>query len=106
MDMENNKTPLFKRIVALIGVVLLVGMYLVLLVQAVLGAPGTGSTFIACAAATVAVPIAIWLILWVYSSVTGKRTVASADPYGRFDTSDMEKVSDEEEDSEKDSDVE
>ncbi len=87
MDMENNKTPLFKRIVALIGVVLLVGMYLVLLVQAVLGAPGTGATFIACAAATVAVPIAIWLILWVYSSVTGKRTVASSDPYGRFDNS-------------------
>jgi hypothetical protein len=103
--MENNKTPLFKRIIALIGIVLLVGMYIALLVQAVLGAPGTGATFIACAAATVAVPIAIWLILWVYSALTGKRTVASSDPYGRFDNSGMEE-SEEEQDSEQGQDAE
>ncbi len=104
--MENNKTPLFKRIVALIGIVLLVGMYIALLIQAVLGAPGTGATFIACAAATVAVPIAIWLILWVYSALTGKRTVASSDPYGRFDNSDMGEEAEIEQDSEQGQDAE
>ena len=38
-----------------------------------------------CAAATVAIPIALWLILWVYTALTGKKTVASADPYGDYD---------------------
>ena len=77
-----KETPMFKRVVALIGVVLLVGMYIALLVQALFGAPGTEATFIACVAATIAVPIAIWLILWVYTTLTGKTTVASPNPYG------------------------
>lgn len=77
-----KETPMFKRVVALIGVVLLVGMYIVLLVQALFGAPGTETTFIACVAATIAVQIAIWLILWVYTTLTGKTTVASPNPYG------------------------
>ena len=85
MDNNKNETPLFKRIVALIGVVLLVGIYVVLFIEAVFGKTGAGSAFITCAAATVAIPIAVWLILWVYTALTGKRTVASADPYGRFD---------------------
>ena len=87
---RQNETPMFKRIVALVGVLLLIGVYVVFLIQALFGKTGPGSAFLACAAATVAIPIAIWLILWVYSSLTGKRTVASSDPYGRFDTQDSD----------------
>ncbi len=84
--MENNKTPMFKRVLAILGIVLLLGVYVVFFVQAVFGKTGPGSAFAACAAATVAIPILVWLILWVYTALTGKRTVASADPYGRFES--------------------
>ncbi|WP_242839501.1 HAD family hydrolase [Butyrivibrio sp. NC2002] len=85
--MNNEKTPVFKRVIALLGVVLLVGMYIVLLIQGLTGSAETFNTFIMCAAATVAIPIAIWLILWAYSAITGTRTIASADPYGKNDVS-------------------
>ncbi len=84
-NFEREETPKFKRVVALIGVVLLIGVYVVFLLQAFFGKTGPGSAFVACAAATVAIPIAVWLILWVYTVLTGKHTVASADPYGKYD---------------------
>ena len=88
---DENKTPLFKRVVAIIGIVLLVGLYVNLLVQAIFGSTGIGGAFVTAAAATVAIPILIWLILWVYTALTGKRTVASADPYGRYDVTSLNK---------------
>lgn len=86
--MKNNETPLFKRVAAIIGIVLLVGIYIVLFAEALFGDMGPGSAFAGCAAATVAIPIFLWLILWVYTALTGNRTVASADPYGKFDKKD------------------
>ncbi len=88
--MKNNETPMFKRIVAIVGIILLVGIYVVLLFEAIFGDMGPGSAFAGCAAATVAIPILLWLILWVYTALTGNRTVASADPYGRNDVSTKE----------------
>ncbi|MCR5656535.1 MAG: HAD family phosphatase [Butyrivibrio sp.] len=88
---DENKTPLFKRVVAIIGIVLLVGLYVNLLIQAIFGSTGIGGAFVTAAAATVAIPILIWLVLWVYTALTGKRTVASADPYGRYDATSLNK---------------
>ncbi len=90
-----TKTPLFKRVVALIGVILLVGVYIVFLIQALIGKTGAGSAFVTCAAATVAIPIFIWLILWAYTVLSGKRTVASPDPYGRYDNNDNKEINEE-----------
>ncbi|WP_051656599.1 hypothetical protein [Butyrivibrio sp. AE3004] len=80
---ENTKTPMFKRVLAILGIVLLLGVYVVFFIQALFGQTGPGSAFAACAASTIAIPIILWLILWVYTALTGKTTVASADPYGR-----------------------
>ena len=85
MENENKKTPLAKRIIAWGGIVLLLLVYVVFFFVALFGKTGPGSAFLACAAATIAIPILVWLILWVYTALSGKRTVASSDPYGRFD---------------------
>ncbi|WP_051198054.1 hypothetical protein [Butyrivibrio sp. MB2005] len=86
MENENKKTPLAKRVIAWVGIVLLLLVYVVFFLVALFGKTGSGSAFLACAAATVAIPILVWLILWVYTALSGKRTVASPDPYGKFDT--------------------
>lgn len=77
MNGNNKMTP--KRIAAWIGIVLLVGMYVVLLIEALVGAPGTGNMFLACLAATVAIPIIIWIFIWIYGMFTGRHTIASLD---------------------------
>ncbi|MCR5403378.1 MAG: hypothetical protein K6E91_06075 [Butyrivibrio sp.] len=74
---ENVRTPAYKRVLAILGIVLLVGMYLVLLYEAVTGSPDTFNVFIGCAAATVAVPIVLWLLIWTIGAITGKDTIAS-----------------------------
>ncbi len=61
---QNNKTPLYKRLLAIAGIVILLGLYVNLFIKAITGSPDTFRTFINCAAATVAVPIAIWVLIW------------------------------------------
>ncbi len=77
--MNETKTPMYKRILALIGIVILVGMYIALLVFALIGSPATQELFFGCVAATVAVPILLWLIIWAVGVITGRHTVASLD---------------------------
>ena len=77
---EKRKTPLYKRVLAIIGIVILVGMYLVLLYEALTGSPETYNVFITCVAATIAVPIVLWLLIWSIGALTGRHTVASLDP--------------------------
>ncbi len=74
-----STTPLYKRVLALAGIVILVGMYLLLLYEALTGSPDTYNVFIGCAAATVAVPIVLWLLIWSIGALTGRHTVASLD---------------------------
>ncbi len=83
MTSKNNnakpETPLYKRVLALAGIVILVGMYLFLLYEALTGSPDTYNVFIGCAAATVAVPIVLWLLIWSIGALTGRHTIASLD---------------------------
>ncbi len=79
--MENKeKTPVYKRVLAWIGIIVLVGMYVVLLFEALTGSPDTYNVFITCVAATIAVPIVLWLLIWSIGALTGRHTVASLDP--------------------------
>ncbi len=82
--MENNTkaqgTPVYKRVLAIIGIAVLVGMYLLLLFEAITGSPDTYNVFIGCVAATIAVPILLWLLIWSIGAITGRHTVASLDP--------------------------
>ena len=43
---KNEKTPVWKRVLAWAGIVILVGMYLVLLFEALTGSPDTYNVFI------------------------------------------------------------
>ena len=74
--MNNNKwTP--KRICALLVVIFLVMIYVMTLIVAIVW-PGNGAKLFAiCLFATVIVPIVAYAYIWVYSQITGKRTIAS-----------------------------
>ncbi len=79
MNHEEIKTPVYKRVLAIIGIVILVGMYIVLLFEALTGSPDTYNVFIGCVTATIAVPILLWLLIWSIGALTGRHTVASLD---------------------------
>lgn len=71
---------MYKCILAWCGIVILVGMYLFLLFEALTGSPETYNVFIGCVAATIAVPILLWLLIWSIGALTGRHTIASLDP--------------------------
>ena len=74
--MENNKwTP--KRICAILVIIFLVFIYVATLVVAIVW-PGNGAKLFAmCLFATASVPIVAYIYIWIYSKITGKRTIAS-----------------------------
>ncbi|SEL10693.1 haloacid dehalogenase superfamily, subfamily IA, variant 3 with third motif having DD or ED [Butyrivibrio sp. ob235] len=87
---NNDKTPLIRRILAIIGVLVLLGVNGIFFTKAVRGTFDTPGAFMTAAVSTVAIPIVVWLFVWAFSAVTGKRTVASPDPYGRNEKDESE----------------
>lgn len=90
--MSNNKTPKKKRtskqIVALMGVILLVALYIITLLVAIFAPESSGHLFQACLMATVFVPILIWVYVWMYGKLTGKHTMADPEYLQDTDTED------------------
>ena len=74
--MDNNKwTP--KRICAILVIIFLVMIYVMTLIVAIVW-PGNGAKLFAiCLFTTVIVPIVAYAYIWVYTQITGKRTIAS-----------------------------
>ena len=70
------KSSRFKQIAAVIGIILLVGMYVLTLISAIIGSDGTGAMFRRCLAMTIAVPIILWIIIYIYGRLTDKSTIA------------------------------
>lgn len=68
-----------KQVVALAGVVLLVAMYLITLIVAIFDPDTSGRLFQACLVATIAIPLLIWIYIWMYGKLTGKHTMADPD---------------------------
>lgn len=68
-----------QRIAALCGIILLIGLYLFTLIAAIFNFDGTGNLLKACLFATVAIPILIWIYIWMYGVYTKKHTPASFD---------------------------
>ena len=77
----NNKetTPVYKRVLALAGLVIIVGLIIAFLCVALFGGPDSKDMFMGLAGAIVAVPIMLWLLLWGLSAVTGRHNIASLD---------------------------
>lgn len=68
-----------KRIAAIIGIVLLVGMYVALLILAFIFPANSFELFITAVGGTVGITILIWLMIWVIGLFTGRHTIASLD---------------------------
>lgn len=66
-----------KRIAAWIGIVFLGAMYVVTLIFAVFDFPGADKLFRASLGLTIAVPIFLWLFIWVIGYMNHKKTIAS-----------------------------
>lgn len=61
-----------KRILAMTGVIILAGMYVVTLVLAVFATPAAKDLFKASLLATLMIPILIYVYLLIYRLITGK----------------------------------
>ena len=68
-----------KQVVALAGVVLLAAMYLVTLVVAIFDQDSSGRLFQACLVGTIAIPLLIWVYIWMYGKLNGRHTMADLD---------------------------
>lgn len=69
-----------KQIVAMVGIVLLVLMYLITLAAALFGDPSSDRLFQTCFLATMVIPILIWIYAWLYGRLTGKHTPGDPAP--------------------------
>ena len=76
-DSQDNKKKLTsKQIVAIIGIILLVLLYVVALLAAIFGNPASNHIFFAALYGTIVIPIMIWVYTWLYGKFTGKHTIA------------------------------
>ena len=73
---------MLKRILATIGIILILVCILATLAVAILPVPGKSVIMPIMIAGCVFVPIIIWLVLWMISFVTGKQNIASMNPEG------------------------
>lgn len=84
-ETKNSRTPnsgkkvTSKQVVAIIGIVLLVLMYVATLIAAIADSSASGRLFWMCLYATVVIPILIWVYTWVYGKLTRKHTFADFD---------------------------
>lgn len=92
MNQEKNenetkkKTTKTKRAAALLGAVLLVLLYAAALVAAIMDNSASAGLFRACLWATIAVPLLIWIYVWLYGKFTGRPNItdstANSQPLG------------------------
>lgn len=73
---KGSKKVTSKQIVAIVGIVLLVLLYVVTLIIAFVDTSASGKLFGICLFATIAVPLLIWIYTWMYGKLTGKHTMA------------------------------
>lgn len=68
---------MLKRILAFIGLIIIIGWVIATLALAILPIPMKSVLFPIFAAGCVLLPILLWLLLWMISVVTGKKNIAS-----------------------------
>ncbi|SFC40525.1 HAD-IA family hydrolase [Butyrivibrio sp. YAB3001] len=79
-NMKNDsQTPMYKRVLALVGLGLIAVLIVAFLLVALFGGPDSKDLFMGLAGLIVAVPILIWLLLWGLSAITGRHNIASFD---------------------------
>lgn len=81
--MKDNNNPkkkiTSKQVVAMAGVILLVAIYIITLLVAIFNPGESGNYFQICLVSTIAVPILIWIYVWMYGKLTNRHTFADPD---------------------------
>lgn len=67
----------FKRVLALITVILIVCFIIATFVVACLDFPNKETVFFSCMMAVIVLPIIAWLLMWMYSVITNRKNIAS-----------------------------
>lgn len=76
-DNTKKRTPA-KQIAAIVCIVILVGFYVATLAAAIFDFPNSERLFAACLFATVALPILLWIYMWIFKKVAEKKEEAAA----------------------------
>ena len=76
---DRKKQITSKQVAALAGILLLALLYIVTLIVAIFDSSESGRWFMICIFATVAVPILLWIYVWMYGKLTGKPTIADSE---------------------------
>lgn len=76
-----NKKITSRQVVAMVGVILLVLLYIITLIMAVIDKSRSGHMFLMCLVATMVIPLLIWIYTWLYGKITGKHTIADFDSH-------------------------
>lgn len=69
---EPKKKMTSKQVLAIIGVILLVLLYIITLLAAIFDSSASGNLFMICIIASVAVPILIWMYSYLFKLFTRK----------------------------------
>ena len=67
-----------KQIAAITGIVLLILLYLISLAAAILDSSSAAVLFRASLFGTIALPLLIWIYVWLYGKMTGRHTISDA----------------------------
>ena len=78
---NQGKRVTSKQVVAVIGILLLVLLYIVTLVAAIFDSSESGRWFMICIFATAAVPMLLWIYTWMYGKLTGRHTIADTNGF-------------------------
>lgn len=76
---KSGKKMNSRQVAALIGVALLAALYLVTLVVAIFDQDNSGRLFQICLVGTIAIPLLVWVYIWMYGKLSGKHTMADLD---------------------------
>ena len=86
---SSTKKVTSRQVVAIVGIVLLVLLYVVTLIVSIFDKSASGKWFMACLMSTVAIPLLIWIYTFLYGRLTGKHTIASFDLGGKETNDDL-----------------
>ena len=86
---DRKKQITSKQVAALAGILLLALLYIVTLIVAIFDSSESGRWFMICIFATVAVPMLLWIYIWMYGKLTGNPTITDSEQIMGTDIQDV-----------------
>lgn len=79
MEKESKKKITSKQVVAMVGVILLVLMYVLTLVMALIDNSASGRFFMLSLGCTLVIPVIIFIYSWMYGRLTDTKAIGDPD---------------------------